>query len=523
MIKIWTSKYYLLSLLSLLGLFCLVFLTMSKEEIDGVFLNTDTLYQPSLYWDVIDHGNDMARWSLNPAPNFFPDMGIYMLLMLISGGSIIFSSFVFSIIQLLIINLLLFGIFKYLKQGIHHQIMFVTNFLIGLYALTDLISDNFPFCFNLLSNSYHMGSFVNTLLGIYLILSIHRNSRTWKYIVLGFICLLGFPSDKIFLISFVIPVGVSLMVKLFYYQEKRILLFSLATILISTFLGWQTLEFLILNKNLEIEDPHSFLNFENIGNSWDEFMFQMKVYWADQSFVTLILTLAFLSIILQVVLAIRELIQQRPSWYGLFSLVNLAVIFAPILAGNYTGFDTLRYNFHGYLFAICLLPLVFYELTNKPKLITEGGIISLGFQLTLIIYLYISLPLNSDTYFNYYPEIAQVTDTFVRQTGQNTGTAQYWQAKVITLFSKENAFVVPTFESLLPYDHATSKEHFSADPRDHSTPLYTFSIIDLPERKQAIIDLFGEQNVISYIIDDVEFLVHPAYFYQKDSYIINPK
>lgn len=520
MIKIWTPKLYLLSLLSLLGIFVLMFLTMSFEEIEGVFINSDTLYQPSLYWDAIENGNDMARWRLNPAPNFFPDMGLYSILMLISGSNILFSSFAFSIIQIAIINALLFYLFKKLKQGHHAQIMILANLLFGLFALTDILSDNFRFAFNIISNSYHMGSFVNTLIAINLTLSILENRKTWKWILLGFICIIGYPSDKIFLISFVIPTTLVLIQKLIFENDQKPFIILLAHVLVYTAIGWSILEILLSNGNLEIEDPHSFMNFENIGNSFNELLNQLSDYWYDMSFVTLILVFAFISLVLQIFLGIIELYQSKPTWFGLFALINASIIIAPVLAGNYTGLDTLRYNFHGYLFAVCLLPLALYEIFFSDKLVTKIAIPTSVASLVLFVWLYISQPIDANVYFNYYPSIAQSTDKFVALTGQKNGTAQYWQAKVIMMFSKEKAFVVPTFESLLPYDHATSKNYFSTHPVDHSRPAFTFSIIDMPERKQAIIDRFGEENTNTYLIDGIEFMIHPPYVYEHNTYVI---
>lgn len=134
-----TPKYaFWISLVLILGLFSLVYLDLTEQEIAATYLNTDTLYQPSLYVDLIEHGNELSAWHLNPSPNFFPDMPIYFVLMLLTGGSILWSTFLFSLIQLVLIELLLWKIISFFDPRRSFLFMTLGNLLLSLFALTSL-------------------------------------------------------------------------------------------------------------------------------------------------------------------------------------------------------------------------------------------------------------------------------------------------------------------------------------------------------------------------------------------------
>ena len=53
--------------------FILFSFSLLNEESLAVFINSDTLYLPSIYEDVTEFNNTLKKWNLNPAPNFFPD------------------------------------------------------------------------------------------------------------------------------------------------------------------------------------------------------------------------------------------------------------------------------------------------------------------------------------------------------------------------------------------------------------------------------------------------------------------
>lgn len=515
---------YIISLICFLLLFILVYFRMDNDVISGTFLNTDTLYQPSIYIDIVEQGNGFSKWHLNPAPNFFPDTPLYFLLMWMTGGSAIWSTFLFSIIQLILIQLLVLGILNHFKPSHKYYFGTVSNLFLASFALSSLISKDFLFTFYLLSNSYHLGSFVMTLIGFNLYFSILKNATFGKYIWLGLICFLGFPSDKLFLISFIFPLSLTALIRWNEFILRRIHLKIILSLFLGTIIGSATIEILQLKGLIFIEQPHSFLAFDNIIGSLNELFRQYWNYLRILNFVSLIFLLSFISLVLGVIRILRLYFSGLKSQSFELGLIYLSIIFiiiAPVLTGNYTGKDTIRYNYHAYVLLIIFLPLVKFDtfkISDKSlKLIAQ---ISMWVLISTLGFESFNVTFKPSNYFSYYPKIAEATDEFAKQTGNNCGTAPYWQAKTITLFSKQGVLVVPTFDHLVPYDHATTKDIFSRHPVDKTPPLLTFSIIDCPERRNTLENLFNTSELRTLNIDGFEFIIHPAYTYERDTYTI---
>src|SRR5688500_14544520 len=117
-----------LAVITIVSLLVSLFSTLNSVRSNtNIFLCSDTLYLPSIYKDLFIDKNDFAGWHLNPAPNFFPDMVFYFLLMFISGDFIV-SSFIFSIVQYLVIALLFIKIFRTIfpAASIYYNLMVCT-------------------------------------------------------------------------------------------------------------------------------------------------------------------------------------------------------------------------------------------------------------------------------------------------------------------------------------------------------------------------------------------------------------
>ncbi|CAG5076721.1 hypothetical protein [Parvicella tangerina] len=517
-----TPKYaFWISLVLILGLFSLVYLDLTEQEIAATYLNTDTLYQPSLYVDLIEHGNELSAWHLNPSPNFFPDMPIYFVLMLLTGGSILWSTFLFSLIQLVLIELLLWKIISFFDPRRSFLFMTLGNLLLSLFALTSLWGNDSLFSFYLLSNSYHIGSFVFTLLGISLILSLSKSPSIVKWSLLILVILLGYPSDRLLLVSLIVPGVLTSLYLILRKPALRKFGTQLSIVLIVSYgIGWLLLEWLTNSGLLFIEEPHSFLNFENIIPSFKELLRQYAGYLTALSFTSVIFVLSFIAYFFYLIYLFKK--RNTPQFWGtllLFTMIN-AVLFAPVLAGNYTGPDTIRYNYHAYLTLVFMLPYLIVHTIGASVKLHRLSWTSNGLLLVLMLTSVIKVLEQPMIYFNYYPQVAKNVDYLHENYQVNCGTGGYWEAKVATIFSKHGVLVVPTFDALLPYDHATSTHLFSKHPSEGSEPLFEFSIIDNDQRKSFIRSFFGEHQTDTLILNGYEFMFHPTYTYEEGSYVI---
>jgi hypothetical protein len=135
----------------------------------SVFFNSDTLDLPYLYKDLFINRNGLRDWNFNPSPNFFPDMLAYFILMFLFNDFMVVS-FVYSIVQYLVI----LGLFSYILKMIlpENPKVFATisGILMMMFLYDSVYSGDFLFSFLLLSNDYHNGAFVMTLLCVALTL-----------------------------------------------------------------------------------------------------------------------------------------------------------------------------------------------------------------------------------------------------------------------------------------------------------------------------------------------------------------
>lgn len=515
---------YRIALFGLFLLFLAVFAQVNQQELSTHFFNSDTLYQPSLYRDLFEHANKLSDWRLNPAPNFFPDMALYSSLMFVTNSDIPWSSFLFSFIQLAVLCFLFLKLFRLLTHDVY-ELSTVSIILLFLFPLVFLIDGDFLFTFYMISNSYHLGSFVLALASLYCFLQLRQKPTNKYWILYCLVISLGVASDKLFITNFIAPACIVSVYSLFFQHIQKRAVVLLSATLLAGFSGWFVVNFLHINHFIEIEAPHSFMHVENILPSFLIFLKVMGESMQSSWFIMLIALLSALSLVLLSIRAVHALFKRNPadSVFVLLATIAFCTLLAPVLAGNFTGPDTLRYNYHAFIFLLVLLPYLLHQsrfIQRIPKkwnyLVPVLSIVIAG---SIVLRTDFSSGLTN--YFSFYPEVARKADVFSRKTGIREGTADYWKAKVITQFSKEGVVVVPTFENLLPYDHATSKGLFHKHPVTQQTITFRFTLLQDSITHSRLSEVFGDSIPLKKVrIDDLEFLIHPAYSYERNTYSI---
>src|SRR6218665_3098048 len=199
------ALFLLANLLLILGFF---------SQLGGLcfanFFNSDSLYLPSLYRDLFVDKNSLQGWHLNPAPNFFPDMLFYFLLMFVLNKQFILASFIFALVQYFLVLYLLVRLFKAILPG---QSPLFHNIIYCLQAIWLLeffyFGGNFIFAYFLFSNSYHTGCFVIALSCLLLPLAFIKHAGWGRALLLFMLVFLSTLSDKLFAIAFVIPAALA--------------------------------------------------------------------------------------------------------------------------------------------------------------------------------------------------------------------------------------------------------------------------------------------------------------------------
>jgi hypothetical protein len=155
----WASKVDLW-LVSSLAIGCLAvvaaFFAVGEGEMRSFFMS-DTLYLPSIYRDLFQQGGHLRDWSLNPAPNFFPDMALYFGLEW-GLGSFPAASYVFPMFQFIGIASCFHVAFR-IGTGLHDgRPAAFGAMMVAAICLWSNYGWDFNLAFNLLVNSFHQGA-----------------------------------------------------------------------------------------------------------------------------------------------------------------------------------------------------------------------------------------------------------------------------------------------------------------------------------------------------------------------------
>ena len=179
------------------------FITAPDEHMVRYF-SSDTLYLPSIYRDLFQDGGHLLEWSLNPAPNFFPDMGLFFLLNWLLGGFLL-AAYVYPMVQFVIMACLFRAILRETGRGDCDHGAALGGLLLSLLPLCTMIGGDFDLAANFLLNSYHTGAFVNSLLATLLLLRLVKGASWRGSVPLTLVVVAAGVSDKLFWITFLLP------------------------------------------------------------------------------------------------------------------------------------------------------------------------------------------------------------------------------------------------------------------------------------------------------------------------------
>jgi len=508
------SLTILASLLFIVALF-------SRLVIDNNYINTffnsDTLYLPSIYKDLfIDH-NGFKGWHLSGAPNFFPDMILYFIIMIFSKNFIV-SSFLFSTIQYLFF---LFLIYKLIRLIIpNHTLLFasISNICLMLVFLVTFYSHDFNFTFLIVSISYHMSAFLMSFLCLIISLNYLKKPKNTFLIVLFLIGILCIVSDKLFIVLYSVPIF-SLVV---FYKKiipgKKII-FLLITDLITVGIGLFLFHYISSENYITIPPPSRNEGFDSIVSSFNILMEQNWVYLKDFNFKTVIVFSSIISFGLVIYLFIKNIRKDNGfsliRVYCFFSIVyTLFVFFAPVMNGNYLDWGCQRYNVYVFYISLVNFGVITaynFDTIRKTKLylnLLKGVVIVFIITAFSIIFIQLSLP-GLNKYFSYYPDKVKCIDELAKKEKLLCGVGNYWDAKYITMFSKKNVKVYAAFDDLTPFYHNTNPTWFH-----NENALFNFIILD---------DFSGDEykekignNFIKVKSECLDIIKVPTYRFNRD-------
>jgi len=493
--------------LSLLIAFLLatLFFSDGTDSVNRFLFNSDILYFPTLYKDLFIDDYHLSGWTIPGSPNFFPDMLLYFLLMFITG-SVPLTIYLFGIIQFFAILLLFRILLKQVFPDFTLYNIALGNLLISMFFLISFISHDIYLSFLLVSNTYHLGAFVNVLIALVFSIT-YIKSNSFKYLV--FLLILGIISiisDRLFIIMYCAPFASALLI--FIRKSRNFInsLYIICTIALMVLIGFVLFDKISHNNTIHVAKAYFNITKEGMHSSWNALFGTLHIYIRQLSFFGWIIILSSLSLLLAILFFFRS---ASSLWNGVllnsesglkqflnlfFIIFTVAVLFAPILTGGFQGFDTIRYNIFVFYFGLLYMGSVLLYFFNEKKWIknvvsgsTYLGI--LGLILFLGIYISNNKPLiGFKKYLNYYPEVAKSVDLLDEKFELKQGVSTYWLGKVATMFSKEGVRVYTVYnEDLVPYSHVGNENwYFETGVGKYDPPVFNFILLQKPVSELAL-------------------------------------
>lgn len=190
-----------------------VYISISTGKISKWdFYNPDALYLPMVYKDLFSNYS-LLGWRTPPAPYFFPDMPLYLMISFLVGNfhlAIMLYGVVQSLLFILSVIFLSNAVFES-KKSLHRLIL-----LAGVVFFLFLATGRCPAFLPILQNGYHFGATLSLIIALLLAVQLLKcradNKKAVVYVVLLFLLsLVMLLSDTLYLVQFLVPAMLSLL------------------------------------------------------------------------------------------------------------------------------------------------------------------------------------------------------------------------------------------------------------------------------------------------------------------------
>jgi len=167
--------------------------------------NSDLLYLPALFSDVLTKGGRLSDWFLTPAPYFFPDYLVYLLAYVLGVGTYMRVA-AFAVVQIGATLCVMW----LLARRLSPSEAFVAAVTITIALVWLALRGNEPFVI-LLASASHYGTFLSSILFAALWIQYESVSTSRrKRLLLAAICIVVFLatlSDNLFVVQAIVPFG----------------------------------------------------------------------------------------------------------------------------------------------------------------------------------------------------------------------------------------------------------------------------------------------------------------------------
>ena len=496
---------FVISILINLILTTIIFATINEKQIYTYF-NSDTLYLPSIYKDLFIDKSGFEGWHLNGAPNFLPDMLLFFIVRSLFSHFIP-ACFAFSLIQIAVILILLSVLYKTIFKTINYIHLSFAVLLMTFFLLVTLVNNDFVYTFYLLSISYHLGAFIMLLISFIFLFKYISSGKNLHLLILFIVSILSIINDRLYLVMFSFPIY-ALLFFLFLKVEKKerfikILIYNTASILIGLFL----FRMLKLSGYIHIIGlSWKVFNFNNIIPALKIFLEQHTHYLKELDYRGIINILFLISFVIHLYLLIKNVIHAlKGKTYNelefiyllIFIPTILIILVTPIINGNYVSWALLRYNIYSLYLGIFSFAYLFYKLwATKRSLVNYFVIFIVLFIVVESVFIVKKVKKNNiieglDNFITYYPDHVKCIDELSEKRNLKYGISEYWKAKYITMFSKEDVRIYTVLDNLSIWYHVMNENWYYQNKKgEFGNPEFSF-IISNGIKNEAIIEHLG--------------------------------
>ena len=528
---------YLFSFLLMAILVMMMFASFDYTNNDGwnngynAFANSDSslLYQVSV--DFLKHPASIFDWDFGTCFYFFPNL----LVMLIA--TIIFTNpsvvvFAASIMHFFILIVLVNILFKKIFKNISKYTLILSNFTILLLIVNTIKNGDFCTLTSHLFLPLHSGAFINTIAALIFVFNYLDSKKRKHLIYLLLLSIIAIFSDMIFIIYFSLPLIVGLIAIILFkkdFRKKENLILG-SYLIISVIIGYALHRIIIIANILSVMSIRRIP--ENALNSFHLMMHHFHLIITGSFLSFIIVSLTIISLLISSFIAFKIIFIKKLSFvnssnnfliYFVFVAFSFVLSFiAPIINGNYLGFDSIRYIIppvYLALFNIALLIEFFVVSKRKIKYLSITTIAVL-FVYSCFILLNVkdANPFGSISKIkNYYPAVVKATDEFSNQYHVKNGLGNYWDARFITNFSKQNVTVNLVRSDFHPMRYANNPHsyYYSAYPKVNSV-VYNFIVLQYLEDTAIVYNVFDKNDIKKVIVDGYGFYLLPDFKIKDD-------
>lgn len=427
------KKNGLMFLLLLVGIFCVVLNFLGANAVlEEHWYDSDSLYLPGLFKNVLSGGGRISDWYFTPAPYFFPDYPVFALAYFL-GGSLYAKIIIFAILQVFLAALAIWFLAR--RCAVTHPFFIAVPVLIFFLALAFGVGSPF---YLIMRSAFHYGSFLVGILVVALCLLCRDRLREGQnksnavlLFLLGALSFLTALSDNLFIVQVAAPLVVT-EVFLAFIERDFSLKYRLPALVVfvAGVLGSISYPFLVEHPTRYASDLSLLYFIKRLPLLFD---FSMKV--VNYNVLPILTFLIYLAVVLYSLIFFKRENESRPGIFYLvvYSFCSIGVtIFFVCASTKLLPAD--RHLLSVYSFPIIVVFIYFgnYLASRGSFILSLVTVCLTGF---LCFGTYFVVNQNGIKY-QRYPESAACIDQALEGQGAANGIAEYWTARPQQLFSK---------------------------------------------------------------------------------------